>query len=118
MCIHVCVRTCVRVNVYVCIHSTDIFMYACVCVDIFTHTHKRTRTGGVNGGMQKAFNPQVGTVQHCILSLGQSREVATTSGVCHGVCGRARISVSHCVGVHLCAILVLSKTRERKKGPT
>jgi len=119
MCIHVCVRTCVRVDVYVCIHSTDIFMYACVCVDIFTHTHKRTRTGGVNGGMQKAFNPHDGAVQHCNLGVGKSTLVLTTSGVCTVcVCARVSVSVSHCVGVLLCAILVLSKTRERKKGPT
>jgi len=90
MCIHVCVRTFLRVNAYVCIHSTDIFMYACVRVDIFTHTHKRTSTGGVDGGMEKAFNPRDGIVQHCNLGAGKSTLVLTTSGVCTVcVCTRA-----------------------------
>jgi len=35
--------------------------------------------GGVNGGMQKAFNPHDGIVQHCNLRAGQSTLVATTS---------------------------------------
>jgi len=116
MSIHVCARTCVRVTAYVCVHSNYIFMYGCVRVYIFTHTH--TYTGGASGGVEMSFNPHDGIVQLLNLSVGQSREVATTSGVCHGVRVHARVSVSNCVGVHLCAILVLNKTRERKKGPT
>jgi len=74
---------CVRVYIFTYTHT-----HTRTHTHSHTHTHSLSHTAGVDGGMQKAFNPQNGIVQECNVRAGDSELVATTSGVfpCVRVC--------------------------------